>query len=46
MVGDTDTGYIVVPHTGALRREFEECCRRTDRDPPLWVRVFTLNTNG
>ena len=41
MVGDTDTGYIVVPHGDGLRRELEERCKETSRDPSLWVR--TLN---
>ena len=43
MVGDTDTGYIVVPHGDNLRGELEERCRKTNRDPSLWVRTFALN---
>lgn len=43
MVGNTDTGYIVVPHGDDLRWELEERCKKTNRDPSLWVRTFTLN---
>lgn len=43
MVGNTDTGYIVVPHGDGLRRELEERCKKTNRDPSLWVRTFSLN---
>lgn len=42
MVGDTETGYIVVPHGDGLRKEIEERCKETGRDPSLWVR--TLNS--
>jgi predicted RNase H-like nuclease len=42
MVGDTETGYIVVPHGDCLRRELEERCNETNRDPSLWV--TTVNT--
>lgn len=44
MVGNTDTGYIVVPHGDCLRRELEERCKKTNRDPSLWVRTFSMNT--
>ena len=43
MVGNTDTGYIVVPHGDDLRWELEERCKKTNRDPSLWVRAFALN---
>ena len=43
MVGNTDTGYIVVPHGDGLRWELEERCKKTNRDPSLWVRTFALN---
>ena len=43
MVGNTDTGYIVVPHGDGLRRELKERCKKTNRDPSLWVRTFALN---
>jgi predicted RNase H-like nuclease len=38
MVGDSETGYIVVPQGEGLRKELEERCKETSRDPPLWVR--------
>lgn len=43
MVGNTDTGYIVVPHGDGLRWELEQRCKKTNRDPSLWVRTFALN---
>jgi len=43
MIGDTNTGYIVVPQGNDLQRELEERCRKTNRDPSLWVRSFPLN---
>lgn len=43
MVGNTDTGYIVVPHGDGLRRELKERCQKTNRDPSLWVKKFSLN---
>jgi len=43
MVGNTDTGYIVVPHGDSLYQELSERCKQSDRDPAVWVRLFTLN---
>ena len=43
MVGNTDTGYIVVPHGDSLHDELQERCKKVDRDPSSWVRLFTLN---
>ncbi len=43
MVGNTNTGYIVVPHGDNLYQELEERCKKTNRDPSLWVRKFSLN---
>lgn len=40
MVGNLDTGYIVVPYGEGLREELECRCRQTDRDPAGWVRSF------
>jgi predicted RNase H-like nuclease len=40
MVGDTDTGYILVPHRDGLLREIEERCKVTHRDPSLWLRTI------
>ena len=46
MVGNTDTGYIVVPHGDGLFRELEERCKETNRDPSLWVRKLTALTTA
>lgn len=40
MVGDTQTGYIIVPHHNGLRTELESRCLATGRVPAQWVRVF------
>lgn len=40
MVGDQQTGYIVVPHDERLREELEMRCRQTKRAPSHWVQVF------
>ena len=40
MVGDCDTGYIVVPDCTTVREELEARCRKTRRLPREWVRVF------
>jgi predicted RNase H-like nuclease len=40
MVGDSLTGYIVVPHSAPLRREIVARCRATGRAPLEWIRVF------
>ncbi|MHB8809355.1 MAG: DUF429 domain-containing protein [Desulfobulbaceae bacterium] len=45
MVGDTETGYIVVPHGDDLRRELERRCTRVNRDPSLQVRAFKWNAS-
>jgi predicted RNase H-like nuclease len=45
MVGDRQTGYIVVPYGVALRAELEARCIQTDRAPSDWVRVFRLRTS-
>ncbi len=44
MIGNTDTGYMVVPAEVGLSRELEECCRKTDRDPSSWIKPFSFNT--
>lgn len=44
MVGNIDTGYIVVPHGERLRNELEERCNSTDRESSLWVKIFNLDT--
>ncbi len=40
MVGDLQTGYILVPDSAELRREIEERCDATGRDPAQWVRTI------
>ena len=40
MVGDMQTGYIVVPHSAALYGELATRCETTGRVPPKWVRKF------
>jgi predicted RNase H-like nuclease len=46
LVGDSQTGYIVVPYGDGLRAELEDRCDRTGRAPSEWVRVFRLLTNA
>ena len=40
MVGDLKTGYIVVPHDAKLKKELEDRCTHTGRNPAEWVRSF------
>ena len=42
MVGDQQSGYIVVPHDAQLRSELEDRCRQTRRAPSDWVRAFRV----
>jgi predicted RNase H-like nuclease len=42
MVGDWETGYIVVPFGAGIRVELNERCSQTGRAPSEWVRVFRL----
>jgi predicted RNase H-like nuclease len=42
MVGDQQTGYIVVPNGDELRKELAARCRETGREPSYWVRVFRM----
>lgn len=42
MVGDMETGYIVVPNATGLRGELNVRCSKTARSPSDWVRVFRL----
>ena len=46
MVGDRQTGYIVVPYDAGLRAELEARCNQTGRAPSEWVRVFRLLTSA
>ncbi len=40
LVGNMDSGYMVVPHNPVLRDELERRCRATKRDPENWVKKF------
>jgi predicted RNase H-like nuclease len=40
MVGDYQTGYIVVPYGAGLHAELDRRCKQTDRVPSQWVRAF------
>ena len=40
MVGDRQTGYIIVPYDAGLRAELDIRCRQTVRVPSDWVRAF------
>lgn len=46
MVGDMQTGYIVVPYGAGLRAELDARCNQTGRAPSEWVRVFRLLTSA
>ncbi len=43
MVGDWQTGYIIVPYGVELRAELDARCNRTALIPSEWVRVFQLS---
>lgn len=40
MIGNLETGYIVVPYSAELRAEFEARCNQTGRASSEWVRAF------
>ena len=40
MVGDVQTGYMIVPCHNGLCAELETRCEATGRVPAQWVRVF------
>lgn len=42
MVGNQETGYIVVPYGKTLSEELEARCKKTGRAPSEWVRSFRL----
>lgn len=42
MIGDRQTGYIVVPHGAELHEELDARCSRTGRVPSEWVRRFKM----
>ncbi len=43
MVGDRQTGYIVVPYGAGLCTELGARCTQTDRVPSEWVRAFRMD---
>lgn len=43
MVGDRQTGYIVVPHSADLQGEVEARCSETARQASEWIRTFKLS---
>jgi predicted RNase H-like nuclease len=45
MVGDRETGYIVVPYGARLRAELDARCNQTGRVPSEWVRVFKMDSS-
>ena len=46
MVGNLETGSIVVPHGAQLIEELEIRCRRTGRNPAEWIRIVRWQTNA
>jgi len=46
LVGDQDTGYIVVPFGERLYEELRARCEQTGRSPEAWVRSFRLAPAG
>ena len=45
MVGDLETGYIVVPDSAGLSVELGSRCCKTGRLPAQWLRVFRESSN-
>lgn len=45
MVGNQDTGYIIVPYGANLCEELKTRCKKTGRTPSEWVRSFHLLLN-
>jgi predicted RNase H-like nuclease len=46
MVGDRQSGYIVVPYGAGLHAELDARCNKTGRVPSEWVRAFRLRIRG
>ncbi|WP_027949576.1 DUF429 domain-containing protein [Haliea salexigens] len=42
MIGDLDTGFIVVPYGDHLSEELKTRCEQTGREPSEWLRSFRL----
>lgn len=45
MVGNQQTGYIVVPYNTELHAELDARCEKTSRVPSEWVRKFTMDSS-
>jgi len=45
VVGDQDTGYIVVPHEEDLLEELQARCERTGRTHSRWLRAFRMTAS-
>jgi predicted RNase H-like nuclease len=45
LVGDRQTGYIVVPYDAGLRAELDARCNQTGRVPSEWVRAFKMDSS-
>lgn len=43
MVGNLQTGYIVVPHCARLHAELDARCNLTGKVPSEWVQMFKMN---
>ena len=39
MIGDLETGYMIVPASPGLQAELASRCRTSDRDPAAWIRL-------
>jgi predicted RNase H-like nuclease len=45
MVGDMQTGYMVVPYGAGLSAEVHARCNQTGRMPSEWIRVFKMESS-
>jgi predicted RNase H-like nuclease len=46
MVGDRQSGYIVVPYGAELHAELDARCNQTGRVPSEWVQAFRLRASA
>lgn len=44
MVGNLESGYMVVPTSAVLISELSERCRRTNRESACWIRAADKET--
>jgi hypothetical protein len=44
IIGDWQTGYIVVPSAAEIHAELDARCKKTDREPLEWIRPFQVPT--